>query len=263
MDEYLKKKFKQQEKIKQEDYHLRILHELHDTYCKKNSDYGNSFSELYKQYGIISPMIKLEDKMSRLRSLIRDENKIQVKTESIEDTLMDLANYAIMTVQELRGDYLGDIMFDFDYSVLPKIVAVDFDGTLVKGATFPDIGDLNQLLYEELTNGEYKDYRKILLTNRSGSTLADAINWCEEHNLHFDAVNDNIEEVKDALCGGPIMKPWFTVLIDDKAMSIDEFEEKYTGKKMYNDIEDISSTESKIDWHNGAPIPCNRNEEIS
>ena len=250
----LKNKFKLTEKNKQEDYHLRILHELHDTYCKKNSDYGNSFSELYKQYGLISPMIKLEDKMSRLRSLIRDGNRIQVKTESIEDTLLDLANYAVMTVQELRGDYIGDTMFSFDYSTLPKIVAVDFDGTLTEGATFPNIGRLNEQLYEELTNGEYKDYKKILLTNRSGSTLADAINWCEEHNLHFDAVNDNIKEVKDALHGGPIRKPWFTVLIDDKAMSIDEFEEKHAGKEIY-DIQEKQSSKKKIDWHNGAPVP--------
>ena len=48
---------------------------------------------------MVMPVIRLEDKLSRLKTLIKSENKVD---ESIEDTLMDLANYAIMTLIELR-----------------------------------------------------------------------------------------------------------------------------------------------------------------
>ena len=42
----------------------------------------------------------MDDKMRRLKQLAKG-NTARVKTESIRDTLMDLANYAIMTVMEL------------------------------------------------------------------------------------------------------------------------------------------------------------------
>ena len=45
------------------------------------------------------PCIRLEDKLNRLKSLLKKESL--VTDEKIEDTLMDLANYAIMTLIEL------------------------------------------------------------------------------------------------------------------------------------------------------------------
>jgi hypothetical protein len=47
------------------------------------------------------PCIRLEDKLNRLKSLTRSGDQ-QVNDESIDDTLMDLANYAIMTIVERR-----------------------------------------------------------------------------------------------------------------------------------------------------------------
>jgi hypothetical protein len=79
--------------------HKQILDEMHDTYKRKNADYGNSFEEQYKEYGLLSCNIRLDDKMRRLKQL--SKNEAQVKDESVRDTLMDLANYAIMTVMEL------------------------------------------------------------------------------------------------------------------------------------------------------------------
>ena len=81
--------------------HESILWELHGTYEKKNKDYGDSFGKQFKEYGEISAAIRLEDKLSRFKQLI--QNDAQVKDESMEDTLLDLANYAVMTVMELRN----------------------------------------------------------------------------------------------------------------------------------------------------------------
>lgn len=87
--------------------HQTICEDLNNLYRKKNSDYGDSFSKSFKEYGIIMPCIRLEDKLNRLKSLTVHNCVMEVHTESIEDTLMDLANYAIMTLMELK-DYGGN-----------------------------------------------------------------------------------------------------------------------------------------------------------
>ena len=79
-------------------HHASICEELNEIYARKNHDYGDSFGKGYAEYGIVMAVIRLEDKLNRLKSLIKAESL--VKDESIEDTLMDLANYAIMTVME-------------------------------------------------------------------------------------------------------------------------------------------------------------------
>ena len=56
----------------------KITDKLLSIYIDKNHDYGDSFGDTLKE--------------------------ARVNDESIEDTLMDLANYAIMTLIELRGE---------------------------------------------------------------------------------------------------------------------------------------------------------------
>lgn len=77
-----------------------ILKELKELYQRKNSDYGNSFSILFRKFGLKSTVIRLWDKLLRLETLC--EKEAQVKDESVEDTLLDMANYCIMTVTEMR-----------------------------------------------------------------------------------------------------------------------------------------------------------------
>ena len=73
---------------------------IHDA---KNNDYGNSFSKLFEEFGITSSLIRLSDKLERLKTLA-NEKKQEAKDESIEDTLLDLANYAVMTIVELKNN---------------------------------------------------------------------------------------------------------------------------------------------------------------
>lgn len=68
--------------------------ELLQTFVDKNADYGNSFESSLEEYGLIAALIRMDDKMGRLRTLIKSEAK--VKDESISDTLRDLSNYALM-----------------------------------------------------------------------------------------------------------------------------------------------------------------------
>ena len=77
-----------------------ITEEMNALYERKNHDYGNSFSETYRKLGIVSAATRMLDKMNRIVSLVtKDQQK--VNDESLRDTLIDIANYAVMTIMEI------------------------------------------------------------------------------------------------------------------------------------------------------------------
>lgn len=79
---------------------MNITTDMAKTYAAKNHDYGNSFEQSCNKFGIIASVVRLGDKMNRIESLAI--KKAEVKDESIKDTLLDMANYAIMTVMWLN-----------------------------------------------------------------------------------------------------------------------------------------------------------------
>jgi len=81
--------------------HAAICKELTDLYERKNADYGDSFAELRKEFPN-SITYRLTDKLNRLKKLYDPEHQQQVKDESVDDTLKDIANYAILELIE-RG----------------------------------------------------------------------------------------------------------------------------------------------------------------
>lgn len=87
--------------------HRNICEELNSLYERKNRDYGNSFHDSYLEEGMAMARIRLSDKLSRFKTLTRT-NQQSVKNESIRDTLIDLANYAIMTVMEIDDDVYSE-----------------------------------------------------------------------------------------------------------------------------------------------------------
>lgn len=82
--------------------HDQICAQLNTLYARKNNDYGDSFGKSYAEYGMTMPCIRLEDKLNRLKSLTVRNVMQNVQNESVADTLMDLANYAVMTLVELK-----------------------------------------------------------------------------------------------------------------------------------------------------------------
>lgn len=82
--------------------HQEILDYLHNLYITKNHDYGDSVHDTYEKYGLTSFLVRMEDKLNRVRTLNNKNIETQVPTETIEDTLLDLANYAILAVLELK-----------------------------------------------------------------------------------------------------------------------------------------------------------------
>ena len=72
----------------------QITTEITETYEKKNHDYGNSFEKTLDKWGYQIGLARLDDKLSRAALLMHEP--AEVKEESLEDTLKDLATYAIM-----------------------------------------------------------------------------------------------------------------------------------------------------------------------
>lgn len=81
--------------------HAAICAEINKLYEQKNHDYGDSFHQTFVEEGMAMARIRLGDKFNRFKILSRCGDQ-QVKNESMRDTLIDLANYAIMTVLEME-----------------------------------------------------------------------------------------------------------------------------------------------------------------
>lgn len=80
-----------------------ILDELYNIYTRKNHDYGNSTTATYNKFGMTSYEVRLTDKVSRLSTLCKGETA-KVNDESLRDTLLDIANYAILAIMDLDND---------------------------------------------------------------------------------------------------------------------------------------------------------------
>ena len=78
-----------------------------ETYVRKNHDYGNSFDKSLDKFGLVASVVRIGDKMNRIESLVQKEAMVQ--DESIRDTLLDMAKYAIMTVMWMDNQKKCDI----------------------------------------------------------------------------------------------------------------------------------------------------------
>lgn len=89
-----------QEKPNAIGLHKQICEQMTLTYIRKNNDYGNAFANLRNEIPN-SILVRLYDKYSRLKTLMNGEKQM-VNDESIDDTLLDLANYCILELIESK-----------------------------------------------------------------------------------------------------------------------------------------------------------------
>ena len=161
-----------------EDIHQEICRQMHNTYRRKNHDYGDSFATLRQEYPN-AILIRLGDKYNRLKALMSGE-VAQVKDESIDDTLLDLANYCILELVERRykaGEFTrAAIEHNTDFSLTDyQVAAMAFKD--------PEQGDLNY---------------SVLGLNGEAGEVADALKKLNYHG-HSISQSGLIEELGDAL----------------------------------------------------------------
>ena len=99
-----------------------------------------------------------------------------------------------------------------------KIYAIDFDGTLCQ-SMYPGIGSAIQKNIDFVKKLREQGSKTILWTCRTDVILKEAVDWCKENGLEFDAVNENIQESIDAY-GGDTRKVYADFYIDDKNLAI-------------------------------------------
>lgn len=80
-------------------YFSDILKEMQELYDRKNHDYGNSFSETIQEFGFTPAVARINDKLKRVKQIVKGEQP-QVR-ESMRDSLIDIANYCVLTIIEL------------------------------------------------------------------------------------------------------------------------------------------------------------------
>lgn len=85
--------------------HNELCRKMHQLYERKNADYGDSFSQLRHRYPNFVCM-RIFDKLNRLETIMQPGYECRVSDETVEDTLMDIANYAIMEITERRAEKL-------------------------------------------------------------------------------------------------------------------------------------------------------------
>ena len=98
-----------------------------------------------------------------------------------------------------------------------KILAIDFDGTISLGR-WPEVGPANDRLISYLLNRKRYGDKLILWTCRAGEALDAAIDFCAQHGLHFDAINDNLPEIVERY-GSNSRKITCDYYIDDRSFT--------------------------------------------
>lgn len=88
---------------KKPQYTKEIVEEIAKLHDKKNNDYGGAYYEMLDECGTAAGSGIIYNKSRRLANLIKDRTEQMVNDESVEDTLLDLASYAIMTLEHIRG----------------------------------------------------------------------------------------------------------------------------------------------------------------
>ena len=79
----------------------RLTRMMAGTFKQKRNDYGQSTTETFEKFGPVSMLTRMHDKMARLDRILGQNVVRQVNDERVDDTLLDLANYALITIIEL------------------------------------------------------------------------------------------------------------------------------------------------------------------
>ena len=80
---------------------LKYTNHLAEILQEKNDAYGDSFSKSLDEDGLLVLKIRLGDKFNRISSLIK-RGELKENDESLEDTLLDMAGYAILGLKYLE-----------------------------------------------------------------------------------------------------------------------------------------------------------------
>ena len=119
-----------------EQKYMDVINKLKETFLKKNHDYGSSVKKNYDKFeaygkneGLKYVFGRIAEKHDRLENLIYGDHTNQVTDESIEDTLLDMANYAILaavSIQEHKANSVQEHKTNPQSPSLIEMIEKDF-----------------------------------------------------------------------------------------------------------------------------------------
>ena len=80
----------------------KLTKQMLEIFKKKNADYGDSTTQTFKEFGLTSYAIRLNDKLNRIKSFCKN-GELEVKDESCIDSLMDMASYCLLAVIDIKN----------------------------------------------------------------------------------------------------------------------------------------------------------------
>ena len=119
-----------------EQKYMDVINKLKETFLKKNHDYGSSVKKNYDKFeaygkneGLKYVFGRIAEKHDRLENLIYGAHTNQVTDESVEDTLLDMANYAILaavSIQEHKTNSVQEHKTNPQSPNLRELIEKDF-----------------------------------------------------------------------------------------------------------------------------------------
>lgn len=94
-----------------------------------------------------------------------------------------------------------------------KIIAVDFDGTIVDDA-YPEIGKAKMFAFDTLKRLQNDGHRLVLWTYRHGRKLDEAVSFCKDNGIEFYAINNTFPN--EVFEGKESRKIGADIFIDDR-----------------------------------------------
>lgn len=101
------------------------------------------------------------------------------------------------------------------------IFAVDFDGVVVED-NFPNIGRLNMTMAVAIKTTREYGHQVVLWTCRVGERLLEAVDFCRENNIEFDAINASHPNNLAMYITDP-RKIYADYYVDDRSIGFDDF----------------------------------------
>lgn len=102
-----------------------LFKKLKAIYVEKNAAYGNNGHETFKEFGIVSYLIRISDKIKRYESLTRDN--VDDYGESVEDTILDTINYCIMCIGEIGSSISEEEISNVDITIALYDILIEIE----------------------------------------------------------------------------------------------------------------------------------------
>jgi hypothetical protein len=82
-----------------------ITEEMLALTTKKSNDYASDDDPFrnFRAFGELGILVRMSDKFARLRTALYDRKDMAVSDETVEDTVLDLATYAVLLLAYRRG----------------------------------------------------------------------------------------------------------------------------------------------------------------